>query len=42
MAKDLGSFLLTLSEQPAFICIIAFAVRMIGNEPFNGSEMGAG
>lgn len=41
MVEDLGAFfLLTLSEQPVFICIITFAVRTIGNEPFNGSEMG--
>lgn len=40
--KDLGAFfLLTLSEQPVFIYIITFAVR-IGNEPFNGREMGTG
>lgn len=43
MVKDLGAFfLLTLSEQPVFVCIITFAVRTIGNEPFNGSEMGTG
>lgn len=41
--KDLGAFfLLTVSEQPVFISITTFAVRTIGNEPFNGSEMGTG
>lgn len=41
--KDLGAFfLLTVSEQPVFISITTFAVRTIGNEPFNGSEVGTG